>query len=710
MITFHTLKWKNFLSTGNCTTEIRLDSHKKTVFLGESGSGKSTILDAVTFVLYNKPFRDINKGSLVNSINERECLVEIDFTIGRTKYRVVRGIKPNVFEIYKNEELINQDAKSLDYQKVLEDQILKFNLKAFCQIVTLGAASFTPFMQLGSSDRRTIIEEILGIEIFSYMSNALKERMKAVRDATKDVGYKKTLAEEKKIMKQKYIDDTTKSNKGIIDEYQKQIDSLKVENDLALKITLAGILHNISTQEQELADNLPLLDGEEEISTKITTANDAINKLEKKVVELKGKCESDVIKAKSEIEKGLSAEKHKLRDEANKKISDLTRTSDLKVSELKSQKSQREVTIKKLDERIKFYETTDVCKICEQPLSEAVKTSEVTKALNEKNEILKELETIKADIADTEVNKLKETKEIKESLDLAISELGDGSFSIQSKTEEIQSSYVSLIATANESVSKFTEAREKLFEKRDSYLPARKKIEGIRSAIASFKSDEKVLRNTVAKNEQSIEKLEDQIKALSVKPKNIDSVLTEMEQLKTDIIGFEKELDGLSVERSYGEIAEDLLKDGGIKAQIIKQYLPVINQSINDYLQKMDFYVSFNLDENFNETILSRGRDSFSYCNFSEGEKQRINIAILFTWRMIAKMKNSMSTNLLIMDEIFDSYLDPEATDNALKLLDTEAFNGSNVIIISHKNSIGDKFNRVGNFRKQGNYSMVEFT
>lgn len=709
MIKFHSLSWKNFLSTGNNETKIQLDTHKKTVFLGESGSGKSTILDVVTFVLYNKPFRSINKGALVNSINEKGCLVEISLSVGSNLYRIVRGIKPNVFEIYRDDVLINQDAKSVDYQKVLEEQILKFNLKAFCQIVTLGAASFTPFMQLSSSDRRTIIEEILGIEVFSYMTQGLKERIKELKEAVKEYEYKRDLSSEKIAMKNKYLDEINKNNQADIDVAEKEKLELKNSNSQLSKdlVLLGAKLEQVKT---ELSKELENLEGEHDIATKLSTADDAIIKFEKSLLTIEHKEKTLISDKIREIQEFINGTISALTKKNNTEVSFIEKDQSTKSVEVNSKTRENNSKIVTLEKRVKYYQETDFCNVCEQPISKEVKEREVTTSLEEIKVLTEDNETIKTENENNNIKCLKDIADLKTKLEKSIIEASKNKDTdIENATITIKEEILKEKEKVSESLRKFNEAKARLVEKNEAYAPVRKLVAEIKETKSKVESDIRLIEREISLNDSNIEKLTDKISLLSHKPKNTDGVIEEIKELTTELKNHNKELDQLAVDKSYCDIAEQLLKDGGIKSQIVKQYLPLINQSINDYLQKMDFYVAFNLDENFNETILSRGRDTFSYCNFSEGEKQRINIAILFTWRLIARMKNSMSTNLLIMDEIFDSYLDPEATDNALKLLDTEAFSESNVIIISHKNGIGDRFDRVGNFYKEGNYSMVEF-
>ena len=567
MIIFKSVKWKNLLSTGNSFTTIFLDRQPTTLIVGDNGSGKSTILDALTFVLFNKPFRIVKKAQLVNSVNNSETVVEVEFEIGTRKYRVMRGIKPNKFEIYCNDKMVNQDASSRDYQKYLEQNILKLNYRSFTQVVILGNASFIPFMQLKSVHRREVVEEILDIKIFSLMNMLVKNQIKDVADELRDIDYNKELTEEKIGLQGKYIEDLKKNkdkiireklskiddNQDTIDDKVKDRETLKTENEMLL---------------QDIADRI-------EVEDKLVKLNDI---------------------------KSTLVEKHKQHS-------------------------------KKID----FYKNNDECPECKQTIDKDFKENMIT----EKN---KDVDTI-----------IKGMKQLKIELD----EKTKRSKTIKGVTTKIRENDVK-VARLHSSITELEKFNTQLETEMKSFQEG-----GV------GQSDE------------------DKLKELK---ENLEKISEQRHKLRED--------------KLYLEASKAMLQDSGIKTKIIKQYLPIMNKLINTYLTSMEFYVNFTLNENFEETIKSRYRDEFTYASFSEGEKMRIDLALLFTWRAIAKMKNSTNTNLLILDEIFDSSLDGTGTDEFLKILNT--LSKENVFVISHKgDTLFDKFRSVIKFEKVKNFSHV---
>jgi DNA repair exonuclease SbcCD ATPase subunit len=561
------VKWKNFLSTGNTFIEIQLDKNPTTLIIGENGSGKSTILDAMCFVMFGKPFRTVNKSQLVNSINTRETEVEIEFNVGTKEYRIMRAIKPNKFEIYCNGKMVNQDANVRDYQKYLEQNILKLNYRSFTQVVILGSSTFIPFMQLKARHRREVVEEILDIQIFSLMNMLLKQNLKTIEDEIKDIEYQVQLTSEKIGLQENYIDDVKKNKNKIVREK-----TLQIKNNIAEVET--------KTKEKEtlLKTNADLLDS---IDDKV--------KIKDKLAKLK------------DIRSTLT-EKHK--------------------------HHSRMVT---------FFENNNDCPTCEQHINEIFK---------------EEVLTIKTATA----------KELKTGLGKLQDEL-------------------------NNTNNRFTE------------------ITDITSAIRSNEVKIATLGSSVDEIEKFNVKLDTEINIMNASDVS-DTDLEKLEGLKENSRTIVKQRVKLKEDKVYAEASRAMLQDTGIKTKIIKQYLPIMNKLINTYLTSMEFYVNFTLDENFNETIKSRFRDEFTYASFSEGEKMRIDLALLFTWRAIAKMKNSTNTNLLVLDEIFDSSLDGTGTDEFLKILNTLA--KENIFVISHKgDTLYDKFGSVIKFEKVKNFSHV---
>ena len=567
MIIFKSVKWKNFLSTGNTFIEIYLDKNPTTLIIGENGAGKSTILDAMCFVLFGKPFRVINKAQLVNSVNTRETIVEIEFKVRTRDYKVIRGIRPNKFEIYCNGEMVNQDANSRDYQKYLEQNILKLNYRSFTQVVILGNSTFIPFMQLRAKHRREVVEEILDIKIFSLMNMILKNKIKDLTDSLRDINYQYELTFEKIGLQENYIDDLKKNKNKIIKD----------------KTTLL-------TGNQEEIFNKTKQKGE------IKTENESL-----------------------------------LND-----IDDKVKTED-KLQKLNNIRSTLVEKHKQHSGMIGFFKDNNDCPTCEQHIDEMFKEKMIVAKTGDVGKIVKGIKELKIELDKTD-NRIKEIKYI---------------------TEKIRRNDVK-IAQSNSSITEL--------EKFNTQLE---------TEINVFE------KGDVGKSDQ------DKLKEFQ---KNLTTIEVQRNTLKEDKI--------------YSEAARTMLQDTGIKTKIIKQYLPIMNKLINTYLTSMEFYVNFTLDENFNETIKSRFRDEFTYASFSEGEKMRIDLALLFTWRAIAKMKNSTNTNLLILDEIFDSSLDGTGTDEFLKILNTLA--KENVFVISHKgDTLYDKFGSVIKFEKVKNFSHV---
>ena len=567
-IEFTTIRWKNFLSTGNTFTEVYLDRYKNRLIIGENGAGKSTLLDAVTFALFNKPFRRINKPQLINSINNKHCVVEIEFQIGQNKYLVRRGMKPNVFEIYRNDEMLNQDAANRDYQEMLEKYILKLNYKAFCQVVIIGSASFVPFMQLSAAARREVIEDILDIKIFSSMNTLLKDEVSQNKNAIRDVDYDRQLVEEK----------------------------IRMFEDTEKKL-------------QQNADNL------------IADYTDKIDKTQTQIFAL----QEEVDTVAKEVE------------ELNKEIEDKGKI-DKKLKEIEKIQYQIDQKIEKLDKDIDFYENNDECPTCKQAIDQYFKEQINNETVEKKNKYKDGLEELSV-----QYNKVHDRIKI-------INET------------------IKLIEEKNSSITD----RNYQIRSHNSY------IGDLLSQINKLNDDRKNIQdnNKLIEHQKKFGELKEQYEVLKD---------------ETNVLG----------------IASQVLKDNGIKSKIIKQYIPIMNKLINSYLQKMDFFVKFDLDENFNETILSRHRDNFTYASFSEGEKFRIDLSLLFTWRKVAKLKNSTSTNLLIMDEVFDSSLDAGGTEEFLKLIN-ELDEKTNVFIISHKgDQLFDKFQNVLKFEKYKSFSRI---
>ncbi len=567
MIEFKYVRWKNFLSTGNQFIEIELDRNPTTLIIGENGAGKSTVLDALCFGLFGKPFRGINKPQLLNSVNNAGCVVEVEFKIGTKKIKVIRGIKPNIFEIYINKKMYNQDASMRDYQRYLEQQILKLNYRSFTQVVILGSSTFIPFMQLKARHRREVVEEILDIQIFSLMNMLLKLKLKNIADSIRDIDYQLNLAGEKIVLQEQYINDVKKNKNKFIKEKTKLI----TDNEKEILARNSGI-------EEITQDNDNLL---------------------------------------SQI-----SDNEKIKNNYNK-------FKDIKSTLTEKHKAHSNV--------VGFFENNDDCPTCQQHIDEIFKKEmifEKQKDITKLSTGLKELEE--------ELEKLQERQE-------EISEIAD-----KIRENEVQ------IAKDHSSVTQL--------EKFNATL---------HTEIAQFQTGD------VGKSDYK-----------------------KLKKLKKDLSTTEKHKLKLREDLTYSEAARSMLQDTGIKTKIIKQYLPIMNKLINTYLTSMEFYVNFTLNENFEETIKSRYRDEFTYDSFSEGEKMRIDLALLFTWRAIAKMKNSTNTNLLMLDEIFDSSLDSTGTDEFLKILNT--LSDENIFVNSHKQDVlADKFRSTIKFEKVKNFSHV---
>ena len=568
MIFFKYIKFRNFLSTGNYFTEITLDNSTNTLVVGTNGSGKSTLLDALCFVLFGKPFRGINKPQLCNSINQKDCLVECGFDIGNKKYKIIRGIKPNVFEIYIDGELLNQDAASRDYQEHLEKFILKLNYKSFTQIVILGSASFVPFMQLSSSDRRAIIEDLLDIQIFSVMNGVVKDRLSVNKDS---------------IIRNKSKNDILSTKYDIQKEH---IQKLKQNNE-----------EQITVKENEISNVVVIIEN----------VQSTVNALSLEVVQL-----HQLITDKSTIES--------------------------KIKKLHQFETQIETNISDFGKKLKFYESNDSCPTCKQVIELDFKTAQITELNSKTHKCSAGLITLESQILKQQA-KLNDIQKI--------------SLQIQCRQVDIASNTMSIV-----------------------------------------------------ESNKYIGKLQKEIKQLSATKEDLSIETDKLVDLQKQLEELNNEKKVFLDERLYLDAAGLLLKDTGIKTKIIKQYLPIINKLVNKYLASLDFFVNFNLSETFSETIKSRHRDEFSYESFSEGEKQRIDMALMLTWRAVAKLKNSTNTNLLILDEVFDSSLDNNGTEYLMTIL--QMLEDVNLFVISHKGDIlQDKFRSIIRFEKVNNFSRI---
>ena len=570
MIIFKTIRWKNFLSTGNNFTEVNFQDANTNLIIGTNGSGKSTILDALTFSLYNKPFRKINKPQLINSVNEKDCVVEIEFSIGNREYKVVRGIKPNVFEIWVDGKLQDQDAAAADQQKKLEENILKLNYKSFTQTVILGSATFVPFMQLTSSNRREIVEDLLDIKIFSTMNNILKDRMRKTNELIREYSIKKDMVEEKIEMQENFIRDLDKSGKERIGKKENSIQEIETE------------IEEVTDQNETLL---------------------------------------------SKIDTELQPELEKLNN---------SKSTLKKLNQLRAKLEQK---IQTLVSEHKFFQENTVCPTCTQSIENEFR-----------------------------LNKIVDIEEKSKELNDGYRELEDA-INVEQEKDEQFLSYSTEINRLNNDISKNNV-----------------KITGLNKQI-------RILRNEIQEITEQIENRNSEREALDNLIKDLDTIEKQRSTEKEQV--------------NYYEFAHSLMKDGGVKSKIIKKYLPLMNQQINKYLQMMDFYINFTLDEEFKEVIKSPVHEDFSYESFSEGEKMRIDLSLLFTWRDIAKLRNSASTNLLILDEIFDSSLDDAGTEFFTKII-RYAIQDAHVFVISHKtDDIMDKFDKVMRFDKVKGFSKL---
>jgi len=569
MIIFKKVRYKNFLSTGNQFIEIQLDRSSKTLVVGENGAGKSTMLDALCFGLFQRAFRNIKKDQMINSINEKDCVVEVEFTIGQNEYKIIRGIKPNVFEIWCNDVMLNQDAAQRDYQKHLESTILKLNFRSFTQVVILGNASFVPFMQLRARHRRQVVEEILDIEIFSKMNLLFREKQKNQDEVIKQSDFNCQLIDSKIESQKKHIEDMSGNKQQTIEK--KQIEIRQAQTDI---------------------DNYQL----------------------------------DIDKVN--IEKA----------ELQKQILDESKINN-KYKQLHTLEAKLENTCSKHKKDLGFFQTHNDCPVCQQAIDEAYKSTMIAKKAEKIQELEGALGQIEKDIKSTE-----------DRLDII------------NKT---------MVAV-----------REKEL------------------LVNRYETSISEIRKYMANKQNEVDELEDEKFTTGVATGKLEEL---QEQLTTAEAAKVKQKE----QKSYLDTARYLMQDTGIKTKIIKQYLPIMNQLINKNLADMDFFVNFTLDDEFNETIKSRHRDEFNYHSFSEGEKLRIDLAILFTWREIAKLKNSTNTNLLILDEIFDSSLDASGTDEFMRILSNKLAK-ENVFVISHKgDTLLDKFPSILKFEKYKNFTRM---
>lgn len=571
MIHFHQVRYKNLLSTGNNFITIDLESVPRTLIVGSNGAGKSTILDALSFALYGKSFRGANKPLLVNSVNDKDCVVEVEFTVGSHRYKVVRGIKPNVFEIYKDGTLYNQTSTSKDYQNYLESNILNLSYRSFTQVVVLGTSNFKPFMQLTAAERRDVIEDLLDIGIFSQMNQIVKGRISTEKQELKDLEVKLGVAQEKIQLQEENIAELRKKDEKILQEKQSKIESYQQEIDT--------LLEDIKVKQQEIS----------KVQQKIKEGDDAEEKIEK-------------IEA--------------LRIKVQNKIDSLMKT-------------------------IEFFDENDICPSCKQDIDETTK--------------------------------VKNKQATEESLQEA--------YRGEKKVEAQYKILLKKIREIQKHEQEAAQIQSEITQKNTMISVCQKHITDIQSDIQSLQTD-------------------DQDDAAEIK---------KLKKFKDEYKKLKNATDGSSEEMHYLKVAEELLKDRGIKSKIIQQYLPIINRLINQYLQALDFFINFHLDENFSETVRSRHRDDFSYESFSEGQKFRINIAILLAWRDIAKIKNSISTNLLILDEVFDSSLDTEGIDDFMKLLHVVSNDKTNVFVISHRGqNMIDKFDACLEFEMKKGFTVME--
>ena len=568
MILFERIRWKNFLSTGNHFTEVNFTKTENTLIIGNNGAGKSTILDALTFVLFGKSFRNINKPQLVNSINEKDCLVEIEFKISSSEFKIRRGIKPAIFEIYKNGELFNQDASSSEQQKWFEQSVLKMNFKSFTQIVILGSSNFVPFMQLSAANRREVIEDLLDIKIFSSMTNIVKEKIRAVRDDVRTLTLKKESLQDKVRMQNEFI---------------QEIESRSKEDITTKKGSITTLMGEVSEYMEQNSKTQTTIESRTKEQEKVIGAADKLSKL----------------------------------------------------NTLKGQITQKVTTI---TEEHKFFNENTVCPTCHQDIEEEFRVNRIS--------------------------------------------------DVQNRAKELKDGYVKL-----EETIKFEKERERQFN------VLSKEITKLTHGISQ--------NNTrIASHQRRIQDLESEIQRITDQLQNSSTEYEKLTKFQGDLEKSDTDLSEKKETIAYYDFTQSLLKDSGVKSKIIQKYLPLINKQVNRYLQMMDFYINFTLDEEFNESIESPIHENFSYTSFSEGERQRIDLALLFTWREVAKFKNSTNTNLLIMDEIFDSSLDGFGVEEFLKIV-KYVIDDSNTFIISHKTDLHDKFDTVIKFEKFKGFSRV---
>ena len=566
MITFKKIRWKNFLSTGNQFTEMDFQKNQTNLIVGTNGAGKSTLLDALTFALFNKSFRKINKNQLSNSINEKDCLVEIEFSVNSREYLVRRGIKPNVFDIEVNGKQLHKEADDRANQKILEENILKVNYKSFTQIVILGSSNFVPFMQLATANRREVIEDLLDIRIFSSMNNLIKEKIRQQKEQIKSLDLRKESLKDKVLMQKNFIEQLESRGKDNINANKQKITNLIGEVD-------AYMLQNATTEES--------IFGYTKEQEEVIGATDKLRKLGN----LKGKI--------------------------SQKVSTITKEH-------------------------KFFTENTVCPTCTQTIEEEFRLNRITDA--------------------------------------------------QNSAKELQQGYKDL-----EETIKLEEERERQF------IALSKEITKLNNDISQ--------NNTrISSNQRQVRDLESEIQTLTEQLENKNTEHEKLEEFQTNLQKVFEDLGTKKEEIVHYDFAYSLLKDDGVKTKIIKKYLPFINQQVNRYLQMMDFYINFNLDEEFNESIKSPIHENFSYSSFSEGEKMRVDLSLLFTWREVARVKNSVNTNLLIMDEVFDSSLDGFGTDEFLKII-RYVIKDANIFVISHKTGLEDKFQSVTRFDKKGGFS-----
>ena len=568
MILFEKIRWKNFLSTGNQFSEIDFQKNSTTLIVGSNGAGKSTVLDALTFALFGKPFRKINKPQLPNSTNERDCRVEVEFSINNTNWKVCRGIKPNVFEIHRGDKLLDQSAAANDQQKWLEQNVLKMNYKSFTQIVILGSSTFVPFMQLTAANRREVIEDLLDIKIFSSMNTIIKEKIRQNRENVKVLDLKKESLTDKVSMQQNFIEQLENTGKEKIEEKEEKISQLLAEeNDYMIT------------------------------NTKIVEEQDDHNK----------------------VLESYTGATEKLR----------------KLGNLKGKISQKVSTITK---EHKFFTENTVCPTCTQSIDEEFRINKINDA--------------------------------------------------QTKAKELQSGYKEL-----EEAIKGEEERERQF------IALSKEITKLNNDISKNNTRITGCQRQVRDLESEIQRIADQLANRNIEHDKLETFKEDLQKTYDELVTYKDQI-------NYYDFTYGLLKDGGVKTKIIKKYLPLINQQVNRYLQMMDFYINFTLDEEFNETIQSPIHEDFSYASFSEGEKQRIDLALLFTWREVARFKNSVSTNLMILDEVFDSSLDGQGTEEFLKII-RYVIKDANIFVISHKTGMEDKFENVLRFEKVKGFSSL---